>query len=64
MVIHIPLSKQGKHKGKYITIVDDCDSDLAELRWSVLASQYCTSYATRKVKGEEYNFIDLFLNAC
>lgn len=32
-MIEIPLSKQGKHKGKYVAIVDDCDSDLALLRW-------------------------------
>lgn len=33
MVIKIPLSKKGKHTGKYETIIDDCDSDLAELSW-------------------------------
>lgn len=34
-MITIPLSKQGKNAGKYEAIVDDCDADLAELRWSV-----------------------------
>ena len=33
MVIEIPLSKQGKHKGKYVAIVDDCDADLVEFNW-------------------------------
>lgn len=35
MTIEIPLSQQGKHAGKYVAIVDDCDADLAELRWRV-----------------------------
>lgn len=35
-MIEIPLSKQGKHKGKYTAIVDECDADLAELRWSIV----------------------------
>lgn len=34
-MIEIPLSKQGKHKGKYVAIVDEKDKDLAELNWFV-----------------------------
>jgi hypothetical protein len=35
MAIEIPLSKTGKHAGKYVAIVDDIDADLAELNWHV-----------------------------
>lgn len=38
MTISIPLSKTGKHAGKYVAIVDDIDADLAEFNWSVTAS--------------------------
>lgn len=35
MTISIPLSKYGKHRGKYEAIIDDCDAELAELNWCV-----------------------------
>lgn len=47
MVIKIALSKQGtKHRGKYEAIVDDCDSDLAELNWRVEIHPH-TEYTAR-----------------
>jgi hypothetical protein len=47
MTIEIPLSIQGKNAGKYTAIVDDCDADLAELRWRVeITSTHCI-YAVR-----------------
>lgn len=36
LIVEIPLSKRGKNRGKYITIVDDIDRDLAELNISVI----------------------------
>lgn len=39
MTIIVPLSKHGKHAGKYETKIDDCDSDLAESDW-VIAGRY------------------------
>ncbi len=48
-MICIPLSKTGKHKGKYEAIVSDEDSDLAEFNWSVAIPNGCTTqYATRE----------------
>lgn len=35
MTIEIPLSKTGKHAGKYVAIVDDIDADLADISWRV-----------------------------
>lgn len=35
-VIHIPLSKTGKHAGKYETIVDAIDGDLASMWWAIM----------------------------
>ncbi len=46
MVIKIPLSKTGKHAGKYETTVDDCDADLAELNWMVHSNSW-TNYVMR-----------------
>lgn len=46
-MIEIPLSKQGKHKGKYVAIVDNIDADLAEVRWAIEKALY-TSYSCRK----------------
>lgn len=46
MAIEIPLSKTGKYAGKYIAIIDDCDSDLAELNWTVCFREH-TIYAKR-----------------
>lgn len=52
MPIKIPLSKTGKYAGQYETIVDDIDSDLAELNWSVKAPRNIksTKYAIRQDK--------------
>ncbi len=49
MVIKIPLSKRGKHAGKYETIIDDCDDDLASLRWFVHVEKH-TKYALRVIR--------------
>lgn len=46
MTIEIPLSKHGKNRGKYIAIVDDCDSDLALQNWFVFIA-INTVYAIR-----------------
>ena len=48
MVIKIPLSKTGKHAGKYEAIIDDCDSDLAELNWHCKV-QSNTTYVLRNI---------------
>jgi len=32
-MIEIPLSKSGKHAGKYAAIVDESDRDLSDLNW-------------------------------
>lgn len=47
MAIEIPLSKKGKHAGKYVAIVDDIDTDLAELNWSANIGTY-TAYAQNR----------------
>jgi hypothetical protein len=44
--IEIPLSKHGKHKGKYVAIVDAVDVDLAQFNWSVNVAPH-TQYAWR-----------------
>lgn len=53
MVIHIPLSKTGKHAGKYVAIVSDEDKDLAELSWHFIATKSLT-YAHRWDKSKKY----------
>ena len=47
--VRIPLSKTGKHAGKYEAIVDQQDRDLAELNWRVLITRN-TEYAVREKK--------------
>lgn len=53
-MIEIPLSKTGKHAGKYVAIVDDCDADLAEFNWSAVIDKKVV-YAQRTIysKGEK-----------
>lgn len=51
MVVEIPLSKTGKHKGKYKAIVDDIDSDLAKLNWTVSVVRDGAIYAYRNYDG-------------
>lgn len=56
MVIHVPLSKNGKkYAGKYEAIIDDCDSDLAELAWYVQHDNrnpdYVTCSTTKYIDG-------------
>lgn len=70
----IPLSKTGKHAGKYEAIVDAIDSDLAQYNWCV-THRYAARNVKRKlvsmhreilsrklerelVKGEEVDHID------
>ncbi len=50
-MITIPLSKQGKNKGKYEAIVDDVDADLARLNWSCDIKS--TIYAIRIVNKKK-----------
>lgn len=50
--ITIPLSKQGKYKGKYETVINIEDADLAETRWKVALHRKNLKYATRHT---EYN---------
>lgn len=45
--ITIPLSKTGKHAGKYEVIVSIEDADLADLNWNVMLSDN-THYAQRR----------------
>lgn len=46
--ITIELSKTGKHKDKYVAIVDSVDADLAQYDWRVQMST--NKYAVRSVK--------------
>lgn len=46
-MIEIPLSKQGKHKGKYVAIVSDEDKDLASVRWAIQIKRH-GNYVYRK----------------
>lgn len=46
--ISIPLSKTGKHAGKYITVVSIEDADLAEFNWTVQIDTH-TQYARRAI---------------
>ncbi len=51
MTVTIPLSKTGKHAGKYDAIVSDEDKDLAELNWCVsVVAKTGSQYAMRKVQ--------------
>jgi hypothetical protein len=46
--ISIPLSKKGKHAGKYVVVVDSVDAELAELSWCVRVDKN-TQYASRAI---------------
>lgn len=51
--IIIPLSKTGKHQGKYETIIDIEDSDLAGYNWQVMnVTSKGTIYVSRKTKSK------------
>ncbi len=57
MTIEIPLSNKrsyAKYAGKYVAIIDDCDSDLAELNWFV-TGRLIAPYAGRweKIDGKK-----------
>lgn len=52
-VVSIPLSKLGKHAGKYTAIIDAIDSDLAKTSWYVKISNQ-TQYACYKSKQNLY----------
>jgi hypothetical protein len=58
MVIEIPLSKTGKHAGKFFAKVDEEDRELAELNWTVRASNR-TQYARRTVSSKPYRDVSL-----
>lgn len=53
MVIEIPLSKTSKkNAGKYVAIVDDCDSDLLQFNWTIALFKN-TVYAMRRPTDKE-----------
>lgn len=54
--ITIPLSKTGKNKGKYETIISPEDRDLADLNWFVLFSRG-QLYVMRKHAGQMHRII-------
>lgn len=52
----IPLSQQGKNKGKYFAQVDDDDYDfLMQWRWSVVNTKSGNLYAQRTTSSSEVN---------
>lgn len=57
MTIEIPLSKQGKHAGKYVAIVDDCDADLVVFSWSIGSKSSFYVRTHSKDVGRPYIFI-------
>lgn len=59
--ITIPLSKKGKHAGKYEAIVHDEDKDLAESSWSVHRKKK-TAYAHRVVKDISGRMVNVYLH--
>lgn len=54
-IVKIPLSKQGKHKGKYEAIVSIEDVDLSEFNWSVLPNKKIryAARATSRTEGKQ-----------
>lgn len=57
--VEIPLSKNGiKHAGKYITIVDAIDADLAEFSW-VVRSSGKNKYVQRMTTGTNRKTIQI-----
>lgn len=64
MVVYIPLSKKGKHTGKYETIVSDEDAILAEFNWCVSLKKnsdiiYCYRRPHRKEKSQKLHRVVL-----
>lgn len=58
-MITIPLSKKGKHAGKYETFISDEDADLAELRWQIaIRTNNNTFYVMRK-NDKKFNYMTL-----
>lgn len=51
-MIEIPLSKRGKHRGKYIALISDEDADLAKLNWKASMSPSKILYAIRQVAAQ------------
>lgn len=49
--ISIPLSKTGKNAGKYETVIDAIDADLAEFNWNALGQSNYSQYAARRVSS-------------
>ena len=47
-VVRIPLSKTGKHAGKYETVVDSVDADLAEMWWAIMNMHKSSQYAIHR----------------
>lgn len=55
--ITIPLSKKGKHAGKYQATVDIADADLADLNWSYTktpTNNVAYSYRSIRKNGKKY----------
>lgn len=59
--ITIPLSKRGKHAGKYEAIVSIEDADLAELNWSIQSPSRNHNYVKRRI-GTRKNSIVVLLH--
>lgn len=53
MAIEIKLSQKGKYAGQFVAFVDEADSELAKLNWSVAKNKLSkVIYAYRMVKGK------------
>jgi len=59
--ISIPLSKNGKHAGLYTAIIDECDSDIALLNWT-LSKRKFTEYAYRNIYQDSKHIKGFFLH--
>lgn len=59
--ITIPLSKRGKHAGKYEAIVSIEGADLAELNWSIQSPSRNHNYVKRRI-GTRKNSIVVLLH--
>lgn len=52
-IVRIPLSKTGKHAGKYETIVDAVDADLAGMWWAVINMHKPSQHAIHTAGGRK-----------
>lgn len=52
-VVHIPLSKTGIHAGKYETMVDSIDADLANWWWAIINTHKSLGHAIHSTGGRK-----------